>query len=54
METKEVKIDLNGFQLIQDYMMIKGVTHRTVYNWINSGKVDVKKILGRTLVREKK
>jgi len=54
METKEIKINLNGYRTVQDFMDFKQITHRTVYHWIESGKLETKKILGRTLVKEKK
>lgn len=44
---------LDGYMTINDFAKKKGVTRRTVYNWISSGKLDTKVILGHTIVKDK-
>lgn len=46
-------IELGNFRTIQDFMEGEGVSRQTVYNWIEDEKLEVKKILNRTLVRFK-
>ena len=41
------------YKTIQDYARENDVSRQTVYNWIRSGKLLTKRILGRTLVRLK-
>lgn len=45
---------LENYMTVQEYMRINDISHKTVYNWINKGKLETKKILDRTVVREKK
>ena len=37
-------------QTIQDYAKSKAITRQTVYNWITEGKVQTKKMFGKTLI----
>ncbi len=51
--TIEIKPNLNGYQTIQNFMDMNQVSRQTVYNWIDSEKLQVKKLLDRTLVKLK-
>ncbi len=51
--TIEIKPELNGYQTIQNFMDSNQISRQTVYNWIQSEKVEVKKLLDRTLVKLK-
>ena len=43
---------MNGWQTVQDYMTKKGLSRQTVYNMIEDGRLEKRKILDRTIVRE--
>lgn len=42
------------YKRVEDYAEMQSVSIKTVYNWINSGKITkdrIKKVLGITLIR---
>jgi len=46
-------MDLGNYQTINDFMFTNGIKSRkTVYNMIEDGRVEFKKILTRTIVKK--
>jgi len=46
----KITIDGERFMTPKEYAESKGKAFRTIYNWIDNGKLRTKKILGKTLV----
>jgi len=49
-----MKLELENYMTINEFMAKHKIkSRRTVYNWIESGKLDIKKVLDRTVVKLK-
>jgi predicted DNA-binding transcriptional regulator AlpA len=46
----KIKVADKYYLSIDDYAKYKGKTRKTIYNWIDDGKVTVKKILNRQFI----
>ncbi len=45
-----IKIKDKQYLEIEVYAKHKGKTIQTIYNWIKEGKVNVRKLMGKTLI----
>jgi len=46
-----MNLQLDNYKTIKDLMEELQISRKTVYNWIDSGKIESKKVLDRTVVR---
>ena len=49
-EMDKIRIGDKYYLSIDDYAKLTGKTRKTIYNWIDEGKVNVRKILNRQFV----
>ena len=49
-EMDKIRIGDKYYLSIDDYAKYKGKTRKTIYNWIDDGKITVKKILNRQFI----
>lgn len=49
-EMDRIKVGDKYYLSIDDFAKYKSITRKTVYNWIEDGKVKVKKILNRQFI----
>lgn len=48
--TKEKQVSIQDLMTVEDFARHKGVTPRTVYNWIKENIVKTHEMFGKTLV----
>lgn len=49
-EMDKIKVGDKYYLSIDDFAKYKSITRKTVYNWIESGKITAKKILNRQFI----
>lgn len=49
-EMDKIKVGDKYYLSIDDFAKYQSITRKTVYNWIDDGKVKVKKILNRQFI----
>lgn len=49
-QTQTAQINVSNLMTAQDYAKLKGVTRKTVYNWIDTNKIQQVSFLGKNWV----
>lgn len=49
-EMNKIKVGDKYYLSIDDYAKFRGKTRKTIYNWIERGDINVKKILNRQFI----